>query len=235
MHTADTVRAAWDAGSRADILAVIDGGGVDLDDHGRPLDDQWDLIAGQLDTAPAAEIAGSDQERDISPATAAEMAAVAGEMRREAEIAADIHRRRDAVATLAAAKAAAVQAGEAQAAASAALDLAIAAAHAPTIGRLSYREIARTVGLSHQRVAQIYDEQKELLESDRAPGRLIGSWFPQVGGRVRRLPSEPWRRITEIQKIGEILRFYFGDDDYLDAPLTGIVEVPRDFDGGPTE
>lgn len=67
MPTADQTRARWHAGDRADITAIINGGGVDLDDTGTPLDDQWDLIAGQLDTAPADEPEPDDYPEPAPP------------------------------------------------------------------------------------------------------------------------------------------------------------------------
>lgn len=79
MTSANQVRARWDAGARADIIAIINGGGVDLDDSGTPLDDQWELIADQLDTAPVDQPA-PDPEPERPPLDAAAMAASAAEV-----------------------------------------------------------------------------------------------------------------------------------------------------------
>lgn len=79
MASADQVRARWDAGDRADIVAIINGGGVDLDDSGTPLDDQWELIAEQLDTAPVDQPA-PDPEPERPPLDVAAMAASAAEV-----------------------------------------------------------------------------------------------------------------------------------------------------------
>lgn len=63
--------------------------------------------------------------------------------------------------------------------------------------------------------------------------RLIGTWFPQVGTRIRQNGSQEFRRITEIEEFAEVRRCWFGDGEYIDLERQGTVFVPQDEGGGP--
>lgn len=69
------------------------------------------------------------------------------------------------------------------------------------------------------------------------PARLIGTWFPQVGTRIRRHSGEPFRRIVEIEEFAQVRRCWFDGDggDYIDLARQTTVFVPAGADGRPTD
>lgn len=65
--------------------------------------------------------------------------------------------------------------------------------------------------------------------------RLIGTWFPRVGTRIRQNGSQEFSKITEIQEFAEVRRCWVSDDDYIDLARQETVFVPQDEDGGPMD
>lgn len=71
--------------------------------------------------------------------------------------------------------------------------------------------------------------------ADTETSRLIGTWFPQVGTRIRRNSREEFRRITEIEEFAQVRRCWFDDGEYIDLERRSTVFVPQADDGSPMD